>query len=371
MIDRQPLLCEEVFCFASAVVSNISRFPMERMAPLIMLKKNTQTRGSFVFTIVALLALGSLLFGVGAAAAKENKPKEIRIDYAYYNPSSLVIKKFGWLEEEFAKDGIKVRYILSLGSNRALEYLTTEGIDFGSTAGAAALIARTNGSPIKAVYIYSKPEWTATVVRKDSPIKQLKDLKGKTIAATKGTDPFIFLLRALHTVGLSKDDVKIVHLQHPDGRVALERGDVDAWAGLDPHMAQSELEGGSRLIYRNIDFNTYGFLNVREEFAREYPEYVKRVLKVYERARKWILANPDDAVKVLSEEANISIPVARKELIDRTDFGSPTPGAEHIEALKLAAPILVDEELVRKGANVTKAIAELIEPAFAKAVVTK
>lgn len=59
-----------------------------------------------------------------------------------------------------------------------------------------------------------------------------------------------------------------MRLQHADGRAALEQGTVDAWAGLDPHMAASELEAGSKLIYRNVTFNTYGFLNVSAAIAR-------------------------------------------------------------------------------------------------------
>jgi sulfonate transport system substrate-binding protein len=88
--------------------------------------------------------------------------------------------------------------VLSAGSNRALEYLNSGSIDFGSTAGLAAVLSKANGNPIKGVYIYSRPEWTALVVPKDSPIKSIKDLKGKKVAATKGTDPFLFLLRSLH-----------------------------------------------------------------------------------------------------------------------------------------------------------------------------
>jgi hypothetical protein len=67
--------------------------------------------------------------------------------------------------------------------------------------------------------------------------------------------------------------------------VALEQGKVDAWAGLDPHMAASELESGSRLLYRNVAFNTYGFLNVREAFLASAPGETARVIKAYERAR--------------------------------------------------------------------------------------
>ncbi len=209
-----------------------------------------------------------------AAADAGAKPAEIRLDWATYNPSSLVLQKFGWLEEDLKNDGVAVRWVQSAGSNKANEFLSSNAGDFGSTAGAAALLARTNGVPLKTVYIYSKPEWTALVVPKDSPIQSVAELKGKKIAATRGTDPFFFLLRSLKEAGLTQNDVEIVNLQHADGRLALERGQVDAWAGLDPHMAASELNNGTRLLYRNIDFNTFGTLNVREEFLTKYPQYV-------------------------------------------------------------------------------------------------
>ncbi len=110
------------------------------------------------------------------------------------------------------------------------------------------------------------------MTRSDTPIQTIADLKGKRVAVTRGTDPHIFLLRALAGAGLTEHDVKIVPLQHSDGRLALDRGDVDAWAGLDPFMAQAELESHDRLFFRNPDLNTYGVLNVREAFLAEHPE---------------------------------------------------------------------------------------------------
>src|SRR6476661_5125557 len=150
--------------------------------------------------------------------------KEIRIDYATYNPVSLVLKEKGILERALAKDGITVRWVQSLGSNKALEFLNAGSLDFGSTAGAAALIGKINGNPIKSIYVYSRPEWTALVTMKDSAIHAVADLKGQRIAVTRGTDPHIFLVRALLSAGLSEKDVKLVLLQHPDGQTALKRG---------------------------------------------------------------------------------------------------------------------------------------------------
>src|SRR5262249_31699672 len=154
-----------------------------------------------------------------------------------------------------------------------------------------------NGNPIKSVYVYSQPEWTALVTRKDTSIQKIEDLKGKRVAVTRGTDPHIFLVRALQKVGLTERDITPVLLQHPDGKTALIRGDVDAWAGLDPMMAQAEVEDGARLFYRNKAANTWGILSTRIEFLNEYPDLVKRVLAVYEQAREYSLANYNEERK--------------------------------------------------------------------------
>jgi sulfonate transport system substrate-binding protein len=311
-------------------------------------------------------AAGAAGLALHRLAHSAEAPKEVRLDYAYYSPSSLVLRRFGWLEEEFRKDGIGVKWVLSAGSNRALEYLNADSIDIGSSAGLAALLSKANGNPIRAPYVFSRPEWTALVVRKDSPINTLTDLKGKKVAATKGTDPYLFLLRALHTVKLKRSDIEHVALQHADGRTALEQGRVDAWAGLDPLMAASELDAGSRLIYRNVAFNTYGFLNVREDFLARHPAEVKRVIAGYERARRWILANGTEAAKILAEEAKVSLQVALLQLKLRTDLSNPQPSAEHVKALQAAAPVLVDEQLVKPGTDLDRAILDLIDTQFAR-----
>jgi len=213
-----------------------------------------------------------------ALCVAADKPKELRIDWATYNPVSMLLKDKGWLEQEFAKDGIKVIWVQTLGSNKALEFLNAGSIDFGSTAGSAALVAKINGNPIKSIYVYSRPEWTALVTAKDSKIATVADLKGKRVAVTRGTDPHIFLVRALQKAGLSEKDITPVLLQHADGKTALIRGDVDAWAGLDPMMAQAEIEDGARLFFRKPDANTWGILNVREQFLKDYPDAAKQVL---------------------------------------------------------------------------------------------
>ena len=321
-------------------------------------------------SLLQLAASGAALSALpapGRAAGLE----ELRLDYAYYSPTSLVLRHFGWLEEAFKAEGTRIKWVLSAGSNRALEYLNANSIDFGSSAGLAALLAKANGNPIRTPYIYSRPEWTALVVPKNSPIRTLADLKGKKVAATKGTDPYLFLLRALKGAGLRRSDIEHVALQHADGRAALEQGRVDAWAGLDPHMAAAELEGGARLLYRNVSFNTYGFLNVREDFLARYPDQSARVIQAYEKARLWTRANPSEAAKILANEAKVSLPVALLQVKLRSDFSNPQPSSEHLQALQLAAPILREEALVKPGTDLQAAIAGLIDTRFAQRLIAR
>jgi sulfonate transport system substrate-binding protein len=296
-----------------------------------------------------------------SAALAADKPREIRIDWATYNPVSMVLKDKGFLEKEFAKDGISIRWVQSLGSNKALEFLNAGSIDFGSTAGSAALVAKINGNPIKSIYVYSRPEWTALVVRRDSTVAKVADLKGKRVAVTRGTDPHIFLVRALLDAGLSEKDIHPVLLQHPDGKTALIRGDVDAWAGLDPMMAQAEIEDGARLFFRKPEANTWGILNVREEFLKDHPDLVSRVLAVYEEARKYALANYDDLKKTVVAYTKLPDAVIDRQLRERNELTHNRIGPPQRSSILAAGEALQQAGVIPAGANVGATVDALID----------
>lgn len=307
------------------------------------------------------LAAAAVFALTGAASAQVN---EIRIDWSTYNPVSIILKNQGLVEKEFEKDGIKVRWVQTVGSNKALEFLNAGSIDFGATAGSAALVAKINGNPIKSIYVYSRPEWTALVTSKNSGIKSVADLKGKAVAVTRGTDPHIFLVRALAEAGLTDKDVRFVLLQHADGRLALQRGDVQAWAGLDPMMASAELDEGAVLFHRKPEANTWGILNVREEFANKHPELVRRVLKAYEQARKWALANPAEVTKQLAAAAKISEAVAEKQLKERTELTHSAIGKPQYDSILAAGLALQQAGVVAANVDVKKVLEDLIDTRF-------
>jgi sulfonate transport system substrate-binding protein len=316
-------------------------------------------------SILASAVLVGLLPSTALFAA--DKPSTISIDWATYNPVSMVLKDKGLLEKEFEKDGIKIRWVQTLGSNKALEFLNAGSIDFGSTAGSAALVAKINGNPIKSIYVYSQPEWTALVTTKDSKIAKIEDLKGKRVAVTRGTDPHIFLVRALQSVGLTEKDITPVLLQHPDGKTALIRGDVDAWAGLDPMMAQAEIDEGARLFYRNKAANTWGILNVREEFLKNHPDLVKRVLAVYEGARKYSLANYAEEKKSFQAATKLSDAIADRQLKERTTITFNKIGPEQRDSILQAGLALQKAGVLKADVDVKKAVDDLIDAQYVTA----
>jgi sulfonate transport system substrate-binding protein len=296
-----------------------------------------------------------------AVAAAQEKLTEIKIDWATYNPVSIVLKNQGLLEKEFEKDGVRIQWVQSLGSNKALEFLNASSLDFGSTAGAAALVGKINGNPIKSIYVYSRPEWATLVTRPDTGIKTLADLKGKRVAATRGTDPHIFLIRALQEAGLSEKDITLVLLQHGDGKAALIRGDVDAWAGLDPITASAEIEDGAVLFHRNKEANTWGILNVREEFAKAHPDAIKRVLAAYEQARAWALANPDELKKQLVEVTKLPDAVIERQLKERTELTHSKIGQAQKDSILAAGLALQKAGVIKDDVNVQAVVDSLID----------
>ncbi|MGW8483457.1 aliphatic sulfonate ABC transporter substrate-binding protein [Microbacterium sp. NPDC055903] len=339
---------------------------------------------TFARRAVPTIALAATVMLVSAGCvAGENAPAEpasdasgewsadtVTVDFATYNPLSLVVRDQGLLEDILG-DSVTVEWVQSAGSNKANELLRSGSVDVGSTAGSAALLARANGSPIQVIDIYSQPEWSAIVVGPDSAITSVEDLAGASVAATKGTDPYFFLLQALEEAGLSVDDVEVQNLQHADGRAALDGGSVDAWAGLDPIMAAAEVESGDQLIYRNVDFNTYGFLNATEEFITEHPDLAQAVVDAYEQARTWALENPEETAALLAEVAGIDIAVATTVITERSNLDvSGIPGDDQLAVLEKIAPVIAESGDVQGGQDaVDAALEEIINPEFAEKAV--
>lgn len=335
-----------------------------------MTLKNTLTR--VALATAALIALSGCVAGEGSSIAPAKKASSgysadhLNIDFATYNPLSLIVKDQGWLEKTLGRN-VRVNWVRSAGSSAANQALLAGALDVGSTAGSAALLARSNGSPIKAVDVFSQPNWSAILVPKGSTITTVAQLRGKSVAAAKGTDPYFFLLQALDEAHVPLEDVTVQNLLHADGKSALENHTVDAWSGLDPLLSTSVATAGSKIIYDNIKFNSYGLLDAREQFLKTSPDLVQVVVNAYEKARAFALAHPEKAASILASVAGIDKKIATATLTARTQLDiDPVPGAKQTAVLRTIGPIFVKSGDVAKQSDIDSALKSLYAPSFAR-----
>jgi sulfonate transport system substrate-binding protein len=152
--------------------------------------------------------------------------------------------------------------------------------------------------------------------------------------------------------------------QHADGGTALLRGDVDAWAGLDPMMAQKEIEDGARLFYRNAAANTWGILNSREEFLKDQPDIARRVLAVYEEARKYALGHYDELKRDFIAVTKLPENVVDKQLKERTEITHSKIGPAQRDSILEAGVALQKAGVIGPAVDVKKAVDDLIDDRY-------
>jgi len=126
-------------------------------------------------------------------------------------------------------------------------------------------------------------------------------------------------------------------------------------------MAQAEVEDGARLFYRNAGANTWGILNVREEFLRDHPELARRVLAVYEEARKLSLANYDEVKRVFVAATKLPETVVNKQLKERTELTHSRIGAPQRESILAAGQALQQAGVIPASVDVTASVDALID----------
>lgn len=294
------------------------------------------------------------------------EPEEVSVGYTYIVPASLILKQKGWLEQELGARGIKVKWVLSLGSNKTIEFLRGKSIDFGPSSNASAFLARANGTPTKLIYWTDRKNGAPILVREDSPYRSITDLKGKKIAATPGTGPYIGLIAALQKHGLTKDDVQIVSLQHPEGRLALASGRVEGWAGLEPDWSIAELKNKARVLFIDETLPGGGVYNVREEFARKYPEIVSLVVTNLDRARRYADEHQDEAIDVFAEGSKLDRDVARSALL-RSDTGHPAVDAADADGLAVWGRLFKSIGAIAPDTDIDKVAKDTLDPSFTAA----
>ncbi|KQY14905.1 ABC transporter substrate-binding protein [Rhizobium sp. Root73] len=301
---------------------------------------------------IALTFFGASL--LSGAAFAEDKPDVIRIGTTAPGHLKFILGRHdGAFEKEFAKDGIKVELVaFTNGGSEALTALATGAIEVTYTGNNPALRAAALGADVKAIGLssFTKNSSTTIIVKPDSPIKTVADLKGKKVAFLAGTVRHSVFSKALKTVGLTTDDVEPLNLDFAASGPSLIRGDVDAVVESDNSTSKLVEKGEARVI---LDSNKYPewsapfIISVNGEFAKKYPDLVKRLLKVDIQLARWADAHPEDTIKIFVDETKTSEKSVRNTYADGKFYQDPRITPEAIKALQDEEAFMAEAKLLK------------------------
>lgn len=229
----------------------------------------------------------------------------------------MIAKEKGWFEEAFEKEGIKVKWTEFQSGPPQFEGLAADKLDFSQVGNSPVISGQAAGISFKEIGLSQDGlKANGILVKKDSGIHNLKDLKGKKIAVAKGSSGFDFLYKALDQEGLSAGDVNIIQLQPDEATSAFENGAVDAWSIWEPYLSIETLKHEAKIIANGESTDLYspGFTLVRTKFADEYPDEVVRFLKVYDKAVAWQKKHREEAADLYADIKNLDKEVVKNVL---------------------------------------------------------
>ncbi|MFU0826061.1 MAG: hypothetical protein ACFWTJ_00685 [Lachnoclostridium sp.] len=239
-----------------------------------------------------------------------------------YDNQIYLAKVKGFLDEEFAKDNIKIELIEFANGPAANEALIAGEIDIAHAIGDQPMITGiAAGSNAKALTTLSRQTSTQGVyIRSDSSISKVEDLKGKKIAVGIGTFTHKCVVGILEEYGIKEDEVELINFPlTTESIAALVKGDIDALVGNFSNTYEYVKDG---TIKQLVDFTTYPaytFLVVGNHIIEKYPEVTQRLVNVIVKTQNWADENPEEAARIVADYTGQSYE-AVYELRSQVDF---------------------------------------------------
>jgi NitT/TauT family transport system substrate-binding protein len=275
-------------------------------------------------TLVGTAVFGStsLLMGNSLSARELYNLGDITITWAGVNQFYLpcaVAKERGFFEEEGVRVG---KFFTSKGGSETVRNIIDGGLPFGEcSADSAAMAIVKRKEPFKLVAGGAKSLGSMMwLVRPDSNIKKIQDLKGRTMCfSSPGSVSEAAVALALKAAsGIEPEDVKRIACGGIGaGLTLLEKGEVDAALSSEPTTSTKGAK--FRILFYARDFVPDYFMSfwmARESFLKEHPEAMRGFLRARARGLKFILENPEETAKILmkTNEGATSIELAMKTL---------------------------------------------------------
>jgi sulfonate transport system substrate-binding protein len=233
-----------------------------------------------------------------------------RLRIGYQKNGVLVIaRQRATLERKFAPRGIEVTWSEFASGPPMVEAMNAGSIDVGQVGDTPPIFAQAAG--VAFVYVAGQPitNGQGILVKQQSAIRALSDLKGKRVGFTRGSSAHNLVLIALEKAGLAEEDITPVFLAPPDAAAAFFRDSIDAWAIWDPYFAVGETHGGRVLVRAGEIGKTNSFYVGNRDFAARDPLFLREVIDTLAETAKWAEANRDQVATALAEVTGVALDI--------------------------------------------------------------
>ncbi|MDP9898792.1 aliphatic sulfonate ABC transporter substrate-binding protein [Variovorax ginsengisoli] len=247
-------------------------------------------------------ALGTLA-ALGAASAFAQASSTVRIGYQKSSTLIVVLKTQGTLERQLAPLGVKPSWHEFTSGLPLLEALNLDNLDFSAdVADTVPVFAQAAGAKLTFVAQEApSPAAQAIVVKAESPLKSVADLKGRKVGFAKAAGAHYLLIAALEQAGLSLKDIEPAYLTPADGRAAFEKGAIDAWVVWDPFLSAAQRQSQVRVLADGTGIASYQrYYLAATRFAQARPEVLNVIYAELEKAGRWVKQSPKDAAALLA-----------------------------------------------------------------------
>ena len=318
--------------------------------------------------LLAALASAALLVagcggddkGGGGGEGEQTKVKVGVLPISNVAPLYLGMEKGFFREQK-----LEIEPAPAQSGNEIVTAMVSGDLQFAFLGYVPATSARAQGLPLKLIANADNgaktadKEWTQLMVANDSPIRDVKQLEGKTIAvnALKGVGEVV-IKAALEKRGVEPDSIKLLEVPFPEMPAALERERVDVIWAPEPFLTSVLAKDGREIeaplttlgeLYPNGTYAT------TEQYLGENADVVERFAKAMNKSSDYATENPEEARATIPEFTKIPPEVAQKirlpqwpTEIDRDQLQELIDYAVEYKVIEKAPPL---EELIWEGAS--------------------
>ncbi|MFM0317925.1 sulfonate ABC transporter substrate-binding protein [Paraburkholderia nemoris] len=265
-----------------------------------------------------------------------------------YQKSGLlaILKAQGSLDEKLKPLGYSIKWFEFPAGPQLLEALNANSVDFGYTGAPPPVFAQAG---VRFVYVGAEPSGRhaeAILVRSESALHSVAELKGKRVALQKGSSANYLLLEALKKAGLRYEDVRPVYLAPADARAAFESGTVDAWAIWDPYYAAAQQTLKARTLVDYSELNSpNNFYEATRDFAQQHPDVIGAILGQLRTTGLWVNDHPVETAALIAPKVGLDQKLV-ETWVRRYPYGTTAVTDEIVRSQQVVADAFYGAHLI-------------------------